>query len=100
MGLGIWIKRMIMFRDTHRFELTVEPHYDTWVARLQEWVPGRLRPTPHLLRSFDTRQDAIDALLRKWRVLFPDAEPLTWREPAVQSNRSLSRRRRPASEDV
>jgi hypothetical protein len=92
---------MIMLRDTHRFELTVEPHYDTWVARLEEWVPGRLRPTPHLLRNFDTRQDAVDALLRKWRVLFPDAEPLTWREPVVQLSHPPSRRRRrPASEDA
>jgi hypothetical protein len=92
---------MIIFDDTHRFDLTVEAHYDTWVARLQEWVPGRLRPTPHLLRSFNTRHEAIDALLRKWRVLFPDAEPLTWREPVVTSNRPPSHRRRhPSSEDA
>ena len=93
---------MIIFHDTHRFELTVEPHDDdTWTARLQEWVPGRLRPTPHLLRSFDTRQDAIDALLRKWRVLFPDHELLTWREPVVKSSRPPARRRRrPASENA
>jgi hypothetical protein len=92
---------MIIFHETHRFELTVEPHYDAWVARLQEWAPGRLRPTPHLLRNFNTRQDAVDALLRKWRVLFPDEEPLTWREPVVTSNRPPSHRRRhPSSEDA
>ena len=73
---------MVIFQDARRYELTVEAHYGTWVARLQGWVPGRLWPTLYLLRDFSTRQEAIDALIRKWHTLFPEAEPLIWREPS------------------
>jgi hypothetical protein len=72
---------MVIVKDTHRFEATVDEHYGEWVAKLHEFVPGRLYPTLHLLRAFATRQDAIDALVRKWRILFPDEAPLVWREP-------------------
>ena len=54
---------MIIFRDTRRFELTLEDHDGTWVAKLQAFVPGRLYPTSYLLRQFATRQEAIDALV-------------------------------------
>ena len=74
---------MVIFQNTHRFELTVEANDDEWVARLQEWVPGRLPLTCHLLRRFDTRAEAIEALRRKWRILCPEAEPLEWRDPVV-----------------
>lgn len=73
---------MILLRDTHRYELTVEAFADVWVAKIFGFVPGRLMPTHYLLRQCDTRQEAIAALLRKWRLLFPDEEPLVWREPA------------------
>jgi hypothetical protein len=84
---------MIIVCDAQRYELTVEAHYDTWIARLQGWVPGRLTPTPYLLRTFSTRQEAIDALVRKWHILFPDAEPLVWREPVVPSTDQQAQRR-------
>jgi hypothetical protein len=84
---------MVIFHDLQRFELTVDAHDDEWVARLVEWVPGRLLPTQHLLRAFDTRQEAITALVRKWRVLFPDAAPLIWREPPAVQPQRLSRKR-------
>ena len=84
---------MVVFHESRRFELTVTAHYEEWVARLLECVPGRLLPTQHLLRAFDTRQEAINALLRKWRVLFPDAEPLLWREPPVVQPQRVSRKR-------
>ncbi len=86
---------MVIFHDDRRFELTAEAHYDTWVARLWEWVPGRLWPNLHLLRAFATRQEAIDALRRKWRVLFPDAEPLEWREATIRQAPAQPKRRRP-----
>jgi hypothetical protein len=85
--------RMVIFHDSRRFELTVAAHYDEWVARLEECVPGRLIPTQHLLRAFDTRQEAITALVRKWHLLFPDAEPLVWREPPAVQPQRLSRKR-------
>ena len=72
---------MVIFKDTRRFELTVNEHYNEWLARLQEVVPGRPCPTLHLLRAFDTRQAAVEALIRKWRMLFPDDAVLVWREP-------------------
>jgi hypothetical protein len=72
---------MVIVRDTHRFEVTIDELYGEWVAKLQEFVPGRLLPTVHLLRAFDTRPDAIAAVVRKWQVLFPDEPPLVWHEP-------------------
>jgi hypothetical protein len=72
---------MIIFRDTRRFELTLEDHNGTWVAKLQAFVPGRLYPTSYLLRQFATRQEAIDALVRKWHILFPDEAALVWHDP-------------------
>ena len=72
---------MVVFLDAQRFELTVEVHYDEWVARLQEFTPGRLVPILHLLRAFDTRQAAIEALTRKWHLLFPEAESFVWHKP-------------------
>lgn len=72
---------MILLRDTHRYELTIEAFGDVWVAKIFGFVPGRLMPTLYLLQQYDTRQEAIAALLRKWRLLFPDEDPLAWREP-------------------
>jgi len=86
--------KMVVFRDTRRFELTVVSEEDVWVARLNEWVPGRLWPTQHVLRAFDARQEAINALVRKWRVLFPDEPELEWREAMVRQIPQLPRRRR------
>lgn len=85
---------MVVLRDTRRFELTVVWQEDVWIARLQEWVPGRLRPTQHVLRAFASRQEAIDALVRKWRLLFPDESELQWREPNIRQQPQLLRRRR------
>ena len=84
---------MVIFQDSRRFELTVEAQPEAWTARLYEWVPGRLQPTLHVLRSFTTREAAIEALSRKWRVLFPEAEPLVWRDPAVRDARPPPRKR-------
>ena len=72
---------MVIFKDTCRFELTVDEFYDEWLARLQEVVPGRPCVTLHLLRTFGTRQAAVDALIRKWHVLFPDDAALVWQDP-------------------
>ncbi len=92
---------MVVLRETRRFELTVMSEEDVWVARLDEWVPGRLWPTRHVLRAFEARGEAIDALLRKWRILFPDEPELEWRETTVRQEPQLSRRRRkPAPKDA
>jgi hypothetical protein len=85
---------MVLFRDTRRFELTVVSEEDVWVARLNEWIQGRLWPTIHVLREFDSRQEAIDALVRKWRLLFPDEPELAWREATLQQVAQLPKRRR------
>ena len=85
---------MIIFRDTRRFELTLEDHNGTWVAKLQAFVPGRLYPTSYLLQQFATRQDAIDALVRKWHILFPDEGALVWHDPVPVSPSSQPRRPR------
>lgn len=74
---------MVIIEDNHRFELSVEESYGEWVATLREYVPGRLYPTVHVLRAFANRASAIEALCRKWRVLFPEQAPLVWREAAV-----------------
>ncbi len=90
------ITPMVIFRDTRRFELTLAEHHGTWVAKLQAFVPGRLYPTSYLLQHFATRQDAIAALVRKWRILFPDEAPLVWHDPVMVSLPSQPRRpRRP-----
>jgi hypothetical protein len=92
---------MVVFRDTRRFELTVVYEEEAWVARLNEWARGRLWPTKHVLRTFDARQKAIDALVRKWRILFPDEPELEWREVTVPQTLQLPRRRRrPTPKDV
>ena len=85
---------MVVFRDTRRFELTVVHEEEVWVARLNEWARGRLWPTIHVLRTFDSRQDAIAALVRKWRILFPDEPELEWREATVPQTLPQPRRRR------
>ncbi|ETW96313.1 MAG: hypothetical protein ETSY1_27110 [Candidatus Entotheonella factor] len=85
---------MVVLRDTHRFELTVESAEDVWVARLHEWVPGRLWPTRHVLRAFDSRPEAIEALIRKWRILFPEEPALEWHECTIEPTPQLPRRRR------
>jgi hypothetical protein len=72
---------MVLLRDTRRFEITVEEQAGLWVAKLQAFVPGRLYPTLYLLRTCTTRQEAIEALRRKWRILFPDEEAFTWHDP-------------------
>jgi hypothetical protein len=86
---------MVIFQGTHRFELTVEEDEGVWTAQLKEFVPDRLMPTLHLLRTFGTRQEAIEALTRRWRILFPDDAPLVWREPTIIPPRSQPRRPRP-----
>jgi len=85
---------MVIFRDTRRFELTLEEHDGTWVAKLQAFVPGRLYPTSYLLQQFTTRQEAIDALGRKWHILFPDEAALVWHDPVPVALPSQSRRPR------
>jgi hypothetical protein len=87
---------MVIFHEARRFELTVEKHDEEWVARLHECVPGRLLPTLHVLRAFETRLQAIEALRRKWHVLFPEEVPLVWREPPTLRPQQTPRRRRPA----
>ena len=72
---------MVLLRDTRRFELTVEEQAGLWVGKLQAMVPGRLYPTLYLLQTYTTRQEAIDALRRKWHLLFPDEEALAWHDP-------------------
>jgi hypothetical protein len=87
---------MVIVKDSHRFEATIDALYDEWLARLQEFVPGRLYPTQHLLRTFATRQEAIAALVRKWQVLFPDEPALEWYEPPTVLHRlRADRPRRP-----
>lgn len=76
---------MVIFKDTHRFEITVNDVAGEWRATLREFIPGRLYPTEHLLRSFASRQAAIEALVRKWQVLFPEEAPLAWHEPPAMS---------------
>ena len=87
---------MVIFCEARRFELTIEGHGEAWVARLYEFVPGRLFPTLHVMRTFDTRPQAIEALRRKWHVLFPEEAPLVWREPPTLRLQQSSRRRRPS----
>ena len=89
---------MIIFRDTRRFELTLEDHNGTWVAKLQAFVPDRLYPSSYLLRQFVTRQEALEALVRKWHILFPDEAPLVWHDPVTASPPSQPRRPRRTEE--
>jgi hypothetical protein len=72
---------MVLLRDTRRFEITVEEQAGLWVAQLQAFVSDRLYPTLYLLQTYTTRQEAIEALRRKWHILFPDEEALAWHEP-------------------
>jgi len=72
---------MVLFRDIRRFEITVEEQVGLWVAKLQAFVPGRLYPTLYLLQTYTTRQEALEALKRKWRTLFPDEAELAWHDP-------------------
>jgi hypothetical protein len=85
---------MVLFRDTRRFEITVEEHDGVWVAKLQGFIPDRLHPTLYLLQQFTTRQAAIEALQRKWHLLFPDEDALVWHEPAMLASPSPPRRPR------
>ena len=85
---------MVIVRDTRRFEVTVDEQYGEWVAKLQECVAGRLSPTLHLLRTFATRQEAINALVRKWQVLFPDGPSLVWHDPPTPPSRPRTERPR------
>lgn len=75
---------MIIIKDDHRFELTVDQFYDEWLAALREYVPGRLHPTLHLLSTFDSREAAIEGIKRRWGILFPDQSPLVWRNASVK----------------
>jgi hypothetical protein len=72
---------MVLFRDTRRFEITVEEQSGLWVAKLQAFVPGRLYPTLYLLQTYTTRQEALAALQRKWRILFPAEDAFAWHDP-------------------
>ncbi len=83
---------MVIFKGPRRFEITVEAYFGAWQATLREFVPGRLYPTQHLLRAFDTRQAAIEALRQKWQILFPDDAPLMWRAPPQVSLRRQPQR--------
>ena len=85
---------MVLLRDTRRFEITVEEQAGLWVAKLQAFVPGRLYPTLYLLQTCTTRQEAIETLQRKWRILFPAEEAFTWRDPVPVSLPSPPRRPR------
>jgi hypothetical protein len=85
---------MVLFRDTRRFEITIEEQTGLWVAKLQAFIPDRLYPTLYLLQTWATRQEAIEAVQRKWRILFPDEEAFTWHDPAPVSLSSLARRPR------
>jgi hypothetical protein len=85
---------MVLFRDTRRFEITVEEQAGLWVAKLQAFVPGRLYPTLYLLQTCTTRQAAIEALRRKWRILFPAEEAFAWHDPVPVSLPSPPRRQR------
>ena len=85
---------MVLFRDSRRFEITVEEQAGLWVAKLRAFVPGRLYPTLYLLQTHTTRQEAIEALKRKWRILFPDEDALVWHEPAMLASPSPPRRAR------
>ena len=85
---------MVLFRDTRRFEITVEEHYSLWVAKLQAFVPDRLYPTLYLLHQCATRQAAIEALQRKWRRLFPDEDAFVWHDPVPLASPSPSYRPR------
>lgn len=83
---------MVIIQDDRQFEFSVDESYGEWVAALREYVPGRLYPTVHVLRAFANREAAIEALCRKWRVLFPEQGPLVWREPKViRSHRRAER---------
>ena len=53
---------MVLFRDTRRFEITIEEQTGLWVAKLQAFVPDRLYPTLYLLQTWATRQEAIEAV--------------------------------------
>jgi hypothetical protein len=85
---------MVLFRDTRRFEITIEEQAGLWVAKLQAFVPDRLYSTLYLLQTWATRQEAIEAVTRKWRILFPDEEAFTWHDPVLVSLPSLTRRPR------
>jgi hypothetical protein len=87
---------MVLLRDTRRFEITVEEQAGLWVAKLQAFVPDRLYPTLYLLQAYTTRQEAIAALRRKWRILFPDEAALTWHDPVPGALPSPPRRPRPS----
>jgi hypothetical protein len=45
-------------------------------------------PTLHLLRHCVSKQAALEAAGRKWRLLFPDAVALVWHEPPQITARS------------
>jgi len=85
---------MVLFRDTRHFEITIEEQAGLWVAKLQAFVPGRLYPTLYLLQTCTTRQEAIKALRRKWRILLPAEEALAWHDPVPVSLPSPPRRPR------
>ena len=85
---------MVLLRDTRRFEITVEERDGMWIAKLQGFIPDRLYPTLYLLRQCTTRQVAIEALRRKWHLLFPDEDTLVWHEPAMLASPSPPRRAR------
>jgi len=66
-----------------------------WVAKLQAFVPDRLYPTLYLLQTWTTQQEALAAVQRKWRILFPDEEALVWHAPGPVSLPGPVRRPRP-----
>jgi hypothetical protein len=72
---------MVIFQGARRFEITVAEEDGEWLVKFCEYVPGRYVPTVHLLRRCESKQAALEAAVRKWRLLFPDAAALVWHEP-------------------
>jgi hypothetical protein len=85
---------MVLFREARRFEITIEEQTGLWVAKLQAFAPDRLYPTVYLLQTCTTQQEAIEAVQRKWHILFPDEETFTWHNPMPVLLSSLPRRPR------
>ena len=79
---------MVIFQGARRFEITVTEEDGEWHVKFCEYVPGRYVPTVHLLRRCASRQAALEAAVRKWRILFPEAAALVWHEPPPITARS------------
>ncbi|MGE3537638.1 MAG: hypothetical protein AB7N91_09395 [Candidatus Tectimicrobiota bacterium] len=85
---------MVIFRDTHRFEMTITAQGNAWLVKMLAFVPDRLYPTVYLMREVSTREEAILAMRRAWQRMFPEDEPLSWRDPELSFTASIPRRPR------